>query len=56
MPDDKDHAKPKPHPDQEDLLSPTRALRESAAHPSGQRVGDSGPVANPDVSPLEPED
>jgi len=33
----------------EDELSPARALRESSASGGGQRVGDSGPVANPIV-------
>jgi hypothetical protein len=46
MPDEKDRAKP----EHEDLLSPARALRESAARRGSQRVGDSGPVANPEVS------
>jgi hypothetical protein len=53
MAGDQDREKPagsKPKPDQEDLLSPARALRESASRRSGQRVGDSGPVANPEVS------
>ena len=58
MPDDQERAKPAaptPRPDQDDQLSPSRALRESAAKGGGQRVGDNGPVANPDVSfPDEP--
>jgi hypothetical protein len=59
MPQHEDRPTPKPHPDQEeDLLSPSRALRESAARrPDGPRVGDSGPLANPEVSfPDEPAD
>ena len=43
-------APPVPKPDQEDLLSPTRALRESGGASGGQRLGDNGPVANPEVS------
>ena len=55
MPDDRDGTTPPPQPDQEDQLSPARALRETAARPSSQRVGNSGPVANPEVSfPGEP--
>ena len=53
MPGDQDREKPaapEPKPDQDDLLSPARALRETAGRRSGQRVGDSGPVANPEVS------
>ena len=51
MAGDQDREKPAaPKPGQEDLLSPARSLRESAARPGGQRVGDSGPVANPEVS------
>jgi hypothetical protein len=48
--DREEPAAPAPKPGQEDLLSPARSLRESAARPGGQRVGDSGPVANPEVS------
>ena len=55
MPDDPKPATPAPKPDQDDQLSPARTLRETAARRSSQRVGDSGPVANPDVSfPGEP--
>ena len=43
-------APPAPKPDQEDLLSPARALRESVGASGGQRLGDNGPVANPEVS------
>jgi hypothetical protein len=43
-------AAPKPRPDQEDQLSPARALRQTSASGGGQRVGDSGPLANPEVS------
>jgi hypothetical protein len=44
-----------PAPDLEDQLSPSRALRESAARGGGQRIGNNGPVANPEVSfPDEP--
>jgi hypothetical protein len=58
MPDDQDRTKPAaPRADQEDQLSPARALRKSAARGGGQRVGNNGPVANPDVSsPGEPVD
>ena len=46
----------KPQPGQEDQLSPSRALRESLGHSRSQRVGDSGPLANPTVSfPDEPD-
>ena len=39
-----------------DQLSPGEALRESAGASRSQRVGDSGPVANPIVSfPEDPE-
>ncbi len=37
-------------PDQSDQLSPNRALRESLGSSESQRVGDSGPIANPIVS------
>jgi hypothetical protein len=51
MPGDQDRTKPAPpRADQEDQLSPTRALRKSAARGGGQRVGNNGPVANPEVS------
>jgi hypothetical protein len=52
MPDDQDRDKtpPAPQPDREDLLSPARSLRESAGRRDSQRVGDSGPLANPEVS------
>ena len=61
MPGDQDPAKPAvaptPHRDQEDTLSPARSLRESAARGGGQRVGNNGPLANPEVSfPAEPDD
>lgn len=36
--------------DRSDQLSPNRALRESLGSSGSQRVGDSGPVANPVVS------
>jgi hypothetical protein len=46
----------KPLPGQEDQLSPSRALRESLSQSRSQRVGDSGPLANPTVSfPDEPD-
>ena len=49
-------APPPPGPDQDDQLSPSRSLRESAARGGGQRIGDNGPIANPDLSfPEEPE-
>jgi hypothetical protein len=41
---------PTPRPEQEDQLSPTRALRKSVGASGSQRLGDSGPVANPEVS------
>jgi hypothetical protein len=53
MPDDHERPKPaapRPVPDQDDLLSPSRSLRESAARGGGQRIGNNGPLANPDVS------
>jgi hypothetical protein len=53
MPDDHERPKPaapKPAPDQDDLLSPARSLRESAARGGGQRIGNNGPLANPEVS------
>jgi hypothetical protein len=40
----------RPADDQEDLLSPARALRESVSDTGGQRIGNNGPLANPDVS------
>jgi hypothetical protein len=39
----------KPQSRAEDQLSPARAVRESVGK-GGQRVGDSGPIANPTVS------
>jgi hypothetical protein len=46
----------KPPADRSDQLSPNRALRESVGASTSQRVGDSGPIANPEVSlPDEPE-
>ena len=58
MPGDQDRTKPaEPRADREDLLSPGRALRESAARGGGQRVGNNGPLANPEVSfPADEED
>jgi len=58
MPDDQDRTTPAAsHADREDLLSPARALRESAARGGGQRVGNNGPLANPEVSfPADEED
>jgi hypothetical protein len=60
MPDDKDRERDgekKPQPGQEDQLSPSRALRENLGQSRSQRVGDSGPLANPTVSfPEEPDD
>ena len=48
-------APPATPPDLEDQLSPSRALRESAARGRSQRIGNNGPVANPEVSfPDEP--
>ena len=40
----------------EDALSPSRALRETSASGGGQRLGDSGPVANPIVSFPSPDE
>ena len=59
MSGDQDRAKPPaaptPRADQDDQLSPSRSLRESAAEGGGQRVGNNGPMANPEVSfPDEP--
>lgn len=48
--DEKRPAVEHPDPHQEDMLSPSRALRESLGSSRGQRVGDSGPLANPEVS------
>ena len=61
MPGDQDRAKPAAAPTppsgQEDTLSPARSLRESAARGGGQRIGNNGPLANPEVSfPAEPGD
>jgi hypothetical protein len=58
MADDNDRERGVPEPaDLEDQLSPSRALRESAARAGGQRIGNNGPVANPEVSyPAEPPD
>lgn len=39
----------------EDELSPAKALRDSSTADGGQRIGDSGPVANPIVSFPGPE-
>ena len=39
-----------PFANHEDDLSPAKSLRETAAAEGSQRVGDSGPVANPVVS------
>lgn len=54
MPGDQNPAKPPaaptPRPDQDDQLSPARSLRESAAREGSQRIGNNGPLANPDVS------
>jgi len=56
MPGEQDPKKPAaPRPDQDDQLSPARAVREGAARGGGQRLGNNGPVANPEVSfPEEP--
>jgi hypothetical protein len=49
-----DHdCRPEPVPsseDRSDLLSPNRALRESVGASGSQRVGDNGPIANPEVT------
>jgi len=50
MPDDRERPTTPPRPDHEDQLSPARTLRETAARPGSQRVGNSGPVANPEMS------
>ena len=59
MTHEKDRDEPsekKPRPDQEDQLSPSRALRDSVGKNGGARVGDSGPIANPTISfPEDPE-
>jgi hypothetical protein len=48
---------PRPSRNGPDQLSPNRALRESIGSTGSQRLGDSGPIANPTVSfpeaPLE---
>ena len=56
MPGEQDRTKPAaPRPDQDDQLSPARAVRKGAGRGSSQRVGNNGPVANPEVSfPEEP--
>lgn len=45
-----------PAAEHEDALSPSKAVRESSAGGGGQRVGDSGPVANPITTFPETED
>ena len=41
----------------EDMLSPSRAMRESSAESGGQRTGNNEPIANPTVSfPEDPKD
>lgn len=45
--DDASQAATTPVAQHEDALSPSKAVRESAAGGGGQRVGDNGPVANP---------
>lgn len=45
--DDKSQAAITPAAEHEDALSPSKAMRESSAGGEGQRLGDSGPVANP---------
>jgi hypothetical protein len=48
-------AAPAPKPDQDDQLSPSRSLRESTGRGGSQRIGNNGPLANPEVSfPDEP--
>jgi hypothetical protein len=51
-----DQHEPRPNRTGPDQLSPNRALQESTGSTGSQRVGDSGPVANPTVSFPEPED
>jgi hypothetical protein len=57
-PTDDRKSRPEPkdlRPKAPDQLSPNRALEESLGASSSQRVGNSGPVANPTVSfPGEP--
>jgi hypothetical protein len=56
MSNEKDRDEPSektPRPDQDDQLSPSRALRESVGKSGGPRVGDSGPLANPTISSQE---
>ena len=57
MAHDTGHDEPKDRsPKAPDQLSPNRALRESVGASGSQRVGNSGPVANPTVSfPDEPD-
>jgi hypothetical protein len=45
---------PRPSRNGPDQLSPNRALRESTGSTGSQRLGDSGPIANPTVSFPEP--
>jgi hypothetical protein len=45
--DEKSQAATTPAAEHEDALSPSKAVRESSAGGGGQRLGDSGPVANP---------
>jgi hypothetical protein len=50
-----DHSRPSaPRPEQEDRLSPTRALRDSLGASGSQRLGNDGPVGNPEVSFPDP--
>jgi hypothetical protein len=49
-----DQHEPRPNWTGPDQLSPNRALQESTGSTGSQRVGDSGPVANPTVSFPEP--
>jgi hypothetical protein len=49
-----EHDEPRPPRTGPDQLSPNRALQESTGSTGSQRVGNSGPLANPTVSFPEP--
>jgi hypothetical protein len=51
LPEDDRPLKPSPPSlDRSDLLSPSRALRESVWSSGSQRIGDNGPIANPEIA------
>ena len=50
MVDDERGGREPRQPDLSDQLSPNRALQKSVGSSGSQRVGDSGPLANPIVS------